>query len=145
MQKNKTSALSCTLNSQCDCINVLRSIVEVVASRAKLDPIEVNRMVLAVDELFANISEHGYGDKPGIIEMSAAMEQTKLCFEFRDFASPIRDKNCLQGRDLDDIRPGGLGLHLISSVMDETFHEALNDGNRWVLTRYLSVKEHDLA
>jgi anti-sigma regulatory factor (Ser/Thr protein kinase) len=119
--------------------------VEVISSRAELDPMEVNRMVLAVDELFANISEHGYGDKPGIIEMRAEMRPSELCFEFRDFAPPILDKAELKGRDLDEIRPGGLGLHLIRSVMDETYHRPLSDGNHWVLIRYLSAKERNIA
>ena len=35
-----------------------------------------------------------------------------------DFAAPV-DESALKGRDLDDIRPGGLGVHLIRTIMDE--------------------------
>jgi len=143
--ETEASVLSCTLNSQCDCILILRSMVEVIGGRAALDVMEINRMVLAVDELFANIGEHGYRNKPGIIEMKAGVKHSELCFEFRDFAPPILDDSSLTGRDLHDVRPGGLGLHLIHSVMDETHHKPLADGNRWVLIRYLPIKERKLA
>lgn len=132
--------LSCRLNSACDCIHILTSLVEVMGARAGLDQVETKRMVLAVDELFANISEHGYGRDVGTIEMRGALRPEHLSFEFRDFAQPVNCKDALKGRDMCDVRPGGLGLHLIDSVMDEFRHEALGDGNRWVLIRYLPVK-----
>jgi len=119
--------------------------VEVMGNRAALDPMEINRMVLAVDELFANIGEHGYQNRPGIVEMRAGIRQSELYFEFRDFAPPILDDSSLNGRELHDVRPGGLGMHLIHSVMDETHHKALADGNRWVLIRYLPSKERRCA
>ena len=36
----------------------------------------------------------------------------------RDFADPV-DISRIKPRDLDDVRPGGLGTYLISEVMDE--------------------------
>jgi len=119
--------------------------VEVMGARAALDAMEINRMVLAVDELFANIGKHGYRKRTGIIEMQAGMNSSELYFELRDYAPPVLDDASLSGRDLHDVRPGGLGLHLIHSVMDETRHHALDDGNRWVLIRYLPVKERHCA
>ena len=42
----------------------------------------------------------------------------ELLFRITDFAEPI-DRNCVKSRDLDDIRPGGLGVHLIHELMDD--------------------------
>lgn len=140
MVNAQSCELSCRLNSACDCIHILTSLVEVMGARAGLDQVEAKRMVLAVDELFANISEHGYGREIGTIEMRGVLAPEQLRFEIRDYAKPVVCKEALKGRDVCDIRPGGLGLHLIDSVMDEFRHEALGDGNRWILIRYLPVR-----
>ncbi len=134
-----SSQLSCTLNSACDCVHVLSSMVEVMSRRAGLGDKETNRVVLAVDELFANIGQHGYHGKEGPVEMKAEYDGGSLRFEFRDYALPLMDADTLRGQaaDASQIRPGGLGLHLIYAIMDEVRHQALDDGNRWSLTKHL--------
>jgi len=113
--------------------------VEVISQRAGLNDKETNRVVLAVDELFANIAQHGYQGKEGPIEMKAGCDDNVLRFEFRDYAPPLINEDTLQGQPMDtsQIRPGGLGLHLIYAIMDEVRHQRLDDGNRWFLGKYL--------
>jgi len=135
--KREPSELSCKLNSACDCIHILRSVVEVMGARVGMDDMQTNRMVLAVDELFANITRHGYKGDCGTIELRAELGHDALKFVFRDYASPIRNHGDLQGRDMEKVRPGGLGLHLIDAVMDEFHHQAMPDGNSWTLVRHL--------
>lgn len=136
---NSSSQLSCTLNSAFDCVHVLSSMVEVMSRRAGLDDKETNRVVLAVDELFANIGRHGYHGKEGPVEMKVKYEHDALRFEFRDYAAPLMDEDtlCGQAADASQIRPGGLGLYLIYAIMDEVRHQMLEDGNRWSLTKRL--------
>ncbi|MDQ6958803.1 MAG: ATP-binding protein [Mariprofundaceae bacterium] len=136
---SNSSQLSCTLNSARDCVHVLSSMVEVMSQRAGLNDKETNRVVLAVDELFANIGQHGYHGKEGPVEMKAKYDGDSLWFEFRDYALPLMDTDTLRGQAVDtsQIRPGGLGLHLIYAIMDEVRHQALDDGNRWSLTKHL--------
>jgi len=139
MTVSNRSQLSCKLNSACDCVHVLCSMVEVMSWRAGLNDKETNRVVLAADELFANIGQHGYHGKEGRIEMIAECDDGSLRFEFRDYASPLTDEATLHGRTIDanPMRPGGLGLCLIRASVDEMRHQVLNDGNRWLLTKYL--------
>jgi len=137
------SELCCKLNSACDCIHVLRSVVEVMGARASMDDMQTNRMVLAVDELFANINRHGYKGSCGTIEMSAKLGNGMLKFVFRDYATPVQSQCDLQGRDLENVRPGGLGLHLIEAVMDEFHHQAMSDGNSWTLVRSLKGEKNE--
>ena len=40
-----------------------------------------------------------------------------LIFRLRDFAPPV-DREKVKPRDLEDIRPGGLGVHFIGNIMD---------------------------
>ena len=41
-----------------------------------------------------------------------------MVFRLRDYAKPT-NADAVEPRDLDDIRPGGLGVHFIRSLMDE--------------------------
>ena len=51
------------------------------------------------------------------------------------------DVASIKGRDLDDIRPGGLGVHLIKRACDVVeFDEKKKKGNRLRLVKYLKVK-----
>lgn len=135
----RDSSLACTLNSGCDCIQVLASTVEVISRRAGLSDRDVNRVVLAVDELFANIGRHGYGGREGRVELRAERDGTELRFTLRDYAPPLTGMAGLgadaPAEDDEYPRPGGLGLRLIRAIMDEVRHERLADGNRWVLVK----------
>jgi sigma-B regulation protein RsbU (phosphoserine phosphatase) len=76
-------------------------------------------IVLAIDEACQNIIRHAYrGESDGPIELEIEHQSDGLVFSLIDHA-PAIDPNRVQPRDLDDIRPGGLGTHFIRRVMDE--------------------------
>jgi sigma-B regulation protein RsbU (phosphoserine phosphatase) len=75
--------------------------------------------IMAVNEACMNIIQHAYcGKTDGKIIIEIHKDEGYLVFRLIDFASPV-DKSKCKSRDLDDIRPGGLGIHLIQSVMDD--------------------------
>ncbi|UCE86990.1 MAG: ATP-binding protein [Deltaproteobacteria bacterium] len=77
-------------------------------------------IVLAVDEACQNIIRHAYGDAcEGSIAIEIERVGDELVFSLVDSAPPL-DPRSVKPRDLDDLRPGGLGTHLIRTVMDET-------------------------
>ena len=82
---------------------------------------DVSKIMLAVDEALANVIRHGYGgpcDKPiDICIESVDHPQPALRIAVRDFGRQI-DPDAIAGRDLDDVRPGGLGVHIMRTVMD---------------------------
>ena len=76
-------------------------------------------MVLAVDEALQNVIRHGYNFDPnGEIEIALRREGEQMIFLIRDDAETV-DPTKIKPRELDDIRPGGLGTHFIREVMDE--------------------------
>ena len=78
----------------------------------------VNDAILAVNEACMNIMQHAYyGRTDGEIIIEILQENNFLVFHLIDFASPVDITKC-QSRILDDVRPGGLGIHIIQSVMD---------------------------
>jgi len=76
-------------------------------------------LVIAVDEALQNVIRHGYGGAvDGEIEVAVTRSEDALIVTVRDWA-PTVDPAQVKPRDLDDIRPGGLGTHFIREVMDE--------------------------
>jgi sigma-B regulation protein RsbU (phosphoserine phosphatase) len=75
-------------------------------------------IVLAVDEACQNIIRHAYkGDPEGVIELDVRRQGDDLIICLLDLA-PVIDPSKVKPRDLDDLRPGGLGTHFIQKVMD---------------------------
>jgi anti-sigma regulatory factor (Ser/Thr protein kinase) len=60
-----------------------------------------------------------------------------LEFVLEDFGTPAEPES-LKGRALDDIRPGGLGMHLITNIMDSVEYEPLPGRNVLRLVKQLS-------
>jgi phosphoserine phosphatase RsbU/P len=86
-------------------------------------------LMLAVDEACQNIIRHAYADIPaGDIIVEFRRKDDQMIILLRDFAPPV-DVSKVKPRDLDDVRPGGLGTHFIREIMDEvTFLPPLAEG-----------------
>lgn len=106
----------------------VREMVSAVAERLGFSEEECGQIKLAVDEALCNVVCHGYGkrtDRPIWLSLSPVyngshVEQLKIVIE--DEARQV-DPESIQGRNLDDIRPGGLGVHIIREIMDEVRFE----------------------
>jgi phosphoserine phosphatase RsbU/P len=77
----------------------------------------VGDVVLAVDEACQNIIRHAYKGGEGDIVLNIDREDDRLVIRLMDFA-PAVDVAKIQPRPLDEVRPGGLGTHLMRSIMD---------------------------
>ena len=77
-------------------------------------------LVMAVDEACQNVVRHAYEgwDEPGDIVADFIREDQNFVVHLMDFAEPV-DQGKIKSRDLNDVRPGGLGVHLIKSVTDQ--------------------------
>jgi sigma-B regulation protein RsbU (phosphoserine phosphatase) len=96
----------------------VRHAVESALSQTELDGAVLRDVVLAVDEACQNVIRHAYGpDGSGDAELTIDREGDSLIFALKDWA-PRTDPARVHPRDLDDVRPGGLGTHLIGEVMD---------------------------
>jgi sigma-B regulation protein RsbU (phosphoserine phosphatase) len=114
-----------------------RQFIEAWALAAGYPDLERGRIVLAADEAVTNIIRHTYSsvpDKP--ILLSADITEGHLHLRLRDYGPPV-DAGTLKGRPLEDIKPGGLGLHLLKNVFTVVEHSTLPDGNEWHLAKPL--------
>ena len=106
-----------------------RELVGSVARRLGFDDLQCSKIALAVDEALCNVIRHGYDrapDKPIWISVWPAERDgddkpSGIRLLIEDEARQV-DPAQLRSRDLDDIRPGGLGVHIIREVMDEVVY-----------------------
>jgi phosphoserine phosphatase RsbU/P len=104
--------------SRPEALQQVRNLVRRTTMRQGCIPELVDLFVLAIDEACANVIRHGYGrGYTGDIILEILYSQGELIFRLIDFAKPV-DMATIKSRDLNDIRPGGLGVHLIKKIMD---------------------------
>jgi anti-sigma regulatory factor (Ser/Thr protein kinase) len=89
-------------------------------------------MVLAVNEAYANVIEHCYqGDVTQRVDLAVVIEPAVITIEMRDYGAQP-DPACIEPRDLQDVRPGGLGTHFMRAIMDDITYD-LSSGTGTVL------------
>ncbi len=113
-----------TINSDPSSLAVVRGAVTRMAELGGLDETGVHNVTWAIDEALANVIKHGYEGRPdqpihltleGIVGPDG---RRGLAVTVRDRGKQV-DPATICGRDLADVRPGGLGVHIMRTVMDE--------------------------
>lgn len=106
-----------------------RDLVASVARRLGFSEEGCGQIALAVDEALCNVIRHGYDrrrDGPIWISLWPLQGENGtgpgLRIVVEDEAKQV-DPSVIKSRDLDEIRPGGLGVHIIRQVMDEVKYE----------------------
>jgi anti-sigma regulatory factor (Ser/Thr protein kinase) len=94
---------------------------------------------LALDEVLGNILLHGYGPGvPGEIRLNLDFQPDKIRLEIRDRARPFDPLGVPEpelDRDLGNRPIGGLGVHILRSVMDRVEYVREDGENRLTLER----------
>jgi anti-sigma regulatory factor (Ser/Thr protein kinase) len=119
-------------------LRVVRSVVGQLAGLCGFEEDEARFIVVAVDEACANIIRHAYeGRTDGDIRLTCSVDNDRMEFTLTDRGRAPRDVARLQPRSLEELRPGGLGMHLIRSVMDEVRFRFGEEENQLQLTKLL--------
>ena len=129
------------LETQC-CLENLqlgRDFAERWAAFAGYDDAAIGQIVLACDEAVTNIFRHGYEESPGPLSFHAEMNEANLTFQIVDKAKPV-DPSKLKGRELSDLRPGGLGTFIMSHVFDDVKYDPLPQGTSLTLQKKLPCR-----
>ncbi len=117
----------------------MRAVLRDCLESAGCSPGSNGDIVLAIDEACQNVIRHAYqGECDSPIELTVEREGECLVFRLFDEA-PTADPDKIRPRELDSVRPGGLGVHFIRNVMDETdyLRSPRGEGNLLRMTRRL--------
>ncbi len=126
---------------------VVRGAVENIAAICGFGPGDMHSLVLAIDEALANVIKHGYAgreDQPINVKITPTQPgdgRTGIVVEVRDWGRQV-DPCTIRGRPLEEVRPGGLGVHIIRSVMDEAEYSCPADGGMLLrMVKYASQQQ----
>jgi serine/threonine-protein kinase RsbW len=130
----------------------VRGAVERLTESFGFSPADSRAVIRAVDEALTNIIRHAYGGRPDQpIEMSirsvrqvtdpkaAGGIEIVLC----DRGPAIKpDQLCM--RALEEVKPGGLGLHFIQESMDIVEYTRTNGTNCLRLVKYIRAPKQEV-
>ncbi len=127
-------------------LSVVRGAVERLTEALGFPSAQCRSITRAVDEALTNIVRHSYGnrlDRPITLYFRKAQRRQDRHVEhgleiLLCDRGPAIDSNKLKGRPLEEIRPGGLGLHLIRQAMDTVEFTRRGPANRLRLVKYLT-------
>lgn len=99
-------------------LQLTRGMIKEIAAINGLSRQEADHIILAVTEACANIIKHGYRNQPdGRINLYLEIVPEQLCITIEDFGRQW-DPGNLKSRNMEEIRPGGMGIHLMTCTMD---------------------------
>lgn len=95
-------------------------------------------IVLAVDEAFSNIIRHTYrmDFQQRITIVASFHEESHLEIRLIDEGPPINPAD-IRGRPIEELRPGGLGVHFMRSIMDSVEYLPHTKGNVLRMVKYV--------
>ncbi|MFM8981121.1 MAG: ATP-binding protein [Planctomycetia bacterium] len=118
MTQAATDHIRVSLSSDPRFLPLVRALAQQGAELAGFSEAERDTLLLAISEAVSNVIRHAYRDRhdqpididlrvrPGCVEVDV--------IDRGRFVDPRQ----IQSRPLDEIRPGGLGVHLMRSTMD---------------------------
>lgn len=148
-QRESGQLLRLEMNSDPENLCIVRAAVERAAEVLKFSEGQSHAIVRSVDEALANVIRHAYGGRSGepiAVTCSRLVEHgeggprsgIEVVLEDSGIAS---DPDTWAGRPLDQVRPGGLGLHFIRESMDKVEFTRENGKNQLRMVKYLYPRQ----
>ena len=107
---------------------VVRSAVRELCQRVRCSEECGEQVVLAVNEACMNIIQHGYRFAKGQhFTLCLGVDDDMLIAHLLDNGMPATDAD-LRPRDIDELRPGGLGVRFMRELMDDVSYQPAPDG-----------------
>ena len=99
-----------------------------------------DELVLAIAEAAQNIVKHAYKDHPETddkMQLQISCKEGNLEIGFFDMGRPVDPKK-VKHREIDNIKPGGLGTFFIQEIMDSVVFK--DGGKPWINHLVLTKK-----
>jgi len=123
---------------------MVRALVGKISERIGFESEQRDKLVLAVDEACTNVIRHAYGNSgDGRISLTFTLGMDYFEVMIRDFGSSA-DPATFRGRDLEQVRPGGLGIHFIKSAVDKIEYDTPPGGGMLLKMIKFMPKQEDV-
>lgn len=134
----RKSPVRLSIRSHPENLKKIRKVLEKTLLEAGVEAQEQDNIILAVVEACSNIIRHSYQDdysRP--IDMTFGIKGGRLTITILERGLPF-DTDAFTPRDVTQVKPGGLGVHIIQQVMDEvTYAQTSKGSNRIKMVKIL--------
>ncbi len=133
----RRNQLTVTLSSDPKFLPLVRAVVDEGASMAGFNDDDRHNIVLAVTEAVTNVIRHVYeGSTEKRIDLVLEAQDHRFHLDIIDYGLYVSPEN-IHSRPLEEVRPGGLGVHLIRSTMDEVeYNQNAHGGTTLTLVKH---------
>ena len=111
---------------------VVRAAAERMCRIAGFDEDSTTQVILSVDEAMTNVIRHAYDgadDQPIEIELAIVVDASgaalRVCIH--DYGRWV-DPSLIRARDVNEVRPGGLGVYIMKECMDQLDYQRGEEG-----------------
>ncbi len=127
-------------------LELVRDFVGKLAQRAGFNDDHVNKIQVAVDEACTNVVRHAYPNQPpGPMDVEVTCNSEKFQIVISDKGKGFEPEAIQKpdmARYLNQFKRGGLGIHLIQTLMDKvTFRIRPYKKNSVVMVKYVNRQE----
>jgi serine/threonine-protein kinase RsbW len=131
-----------TIANKIEQLDVLVAELEQIAEEWELPMAFSMNLNLVLEELVTNIIFYGYTDDAvHEITILFATDDQKIKLELTDDAkafNPLLAAEPDMNTSIEDMKIGGLGIHLVKKIMDDIQYQRIDDKNILTLTKNLS-------
>lgn len=117
-------------------LSLVRDFVRQFLKSLAFTDTEKDLIILGLDEACTNVIRYAYHHEPNqLICLVCEQVEAGIRFRLRDFGAQAEPEK-LQGRPLDLVQPGGLGIHLIKRAFDQVDYNLKKQGTELVLEKH---------
>lgn len=135
---SEPETINWTFPATLDAIENIAILLEETMEQSGIPMMEAARIQLAVEEAVTNVVNHGYHDKSGNVTVRVDISPETMTITIIDNGQafdPTKIPPADVDADLDHRTIGGLGVHLIRSVMDSVTYSREGEENRFVMIK----------
>lgn len=121
-------------------LSIMRNVAYELAKISGLTEEEAKEFRLVIDEACTNIIRHSYHydyRRPIILNFFLCDDRIEVLIQ--DYGKKVNPSE-IRSRDIDEIRPGGLGVYIINKLMDVMEYAPTDEGPRLRLVKYKNRK-----
>jgi len=117
---------------------LVRDFVRQFLKAVEFTDTEKDLIILGLDEACTNVIRYAYHHESNqLICLVCEYIEAGVRFRLRDYGAQA-DPSKLQGRPLDLVQPGGLGIHLIKRAFNQVDYNLKKEGTELVLEKHFT-------
>ena len=125
--------------------NEIRNFIAGICERLGYNSKTVYEIKTATDEAFANVVQHAHKHKKGKIKIKLVSDPKKITITVKDWGEPFEAAR-IKSRSPNDLvhtkKEGGLGVLLMTRLMDRIRYIRRKTHNELIMTKYRKGKKH---